>query len=372
MTRADIEASDGVIHAIDLVLVPQRPKGDRMSEEKKPFRFENTDDLLIAYTGNEHVGPEVYQTFFDAWIERLQTKQRFGVVLVTEPHEHHAEEGRDGDEEDAFTRVLNDFRRHHKTEANFWTTGFSRVFTPEMLEGISDEKWEQHQEASARMAEYMFGVRGKNFTDFEEAKAWFHSIENEAPLDISQKASEHSSGIGFYYGSTTGTTMQVAEKMQSFAGMAGMNLTPINISDLKDPKELTAHEQLILGIPTWNIGQLQDDWIILFPKLDELDFSGKQVALFGLGDQRGYPDNFLDAVGTLGDKLLERGARLVGYWSADDYEFDNSKALVDDKFMGLGIDVYNQDDKTDSRIMAWLQQIQKEFMAARQVAESVN
>ena len=67
------------------------------------------------------------------------------------------------------------------------------------------------------------------------------------------------SAVGFYYGSTTGTTEEVAEKMRAFAKLAGIPLQPINISELSDPQDLLKHDHLILDIPTWNVGQLQDD-----------------------------------------------------------------------------------------------------------------
>ena len=343
-----------------------------MNTDQRPFRIEETTDLLIGYTGNERIGPEVYGHFFDAWATRLPRGERFGVILVTEPHEHDEDEERDPDEEDRYTRILSDFRREHRERASEVTTGFSRVFPPEMLAGMDEEKSAQYKERIRRYAEYMFGVRGENFTSLDDAKRWLGSVKNEPPLDLGQKAKDKENAIGFYYGSTTGTTEEVAEKMRAFAKLAGIPLQPINISDLGEPRDLLKHDHLILGIPTWNVGQLQDDWLILFPKLDELDFSGKRVALFGVGDQMGYPDNFLDAMGTLGEKLQERGVELVGFWSTEGYDFTASKAQIGGQFMGLGIDEYNQEALTDSRIASWLGQVQREFRPSERLAESVN
>ena len=336
--------------------------------EKKPFRTEETQDLLIAYSGNEPLTPETYQDFFDAWVARLDMGERFGVILVTEPHEHdeHERKERDAEAEDRFTRVIGDFRREHRMQANRLTTGFSRVFPPEMLAGMDEEQTAQYEERTRRYAEYMFGVRGENFTSLEEAKGWLESVKDKPPLDLGQKTQDkEESAVGFYYGSTTGITELVAEKIESFAKLTDVFLQPINISDLRDPHDLLKHDRLILGIPTWNVGQLQDDWLILFPKLDELDFSGKQVALFGVGDQAGYPDNFLDALGVLGKKLEERGAKLVGFWPTEGYDFTASKAQVGGQFMGLGIDEYNQEELTDSRVASWLGRVQREFSRAK-------
>ena len=340
-----------------------------MDTDKKPPRIEETDDLLVGYTGNEHASPEVYREFFDAWATRLERGARFGVILVTEPHEHPEGEARDPDEEDRFTRIFGDFRREHRVRANELTTGFSRIFPPEMLAGMSDEATAQYEETTRRFAAYTFGVRGENYTSLEEAKGWLERVADEAPLDLGPSAPESSGNpIGFFYGSTTGTTEFIAEKIQAFASLAGIPLQPVNIGDLKEPRDLLKHDQLILGIPTWNVGQLQDDWLILFPKLGELDFSGKQVALFGVGDQVGYPDNFLDALGMLGEKLGERGATLVGFWPTEGYDFTASKAQVGDQFMGLGLDDYNQEGLTDERITSWLGQLQREFSTAEHQA----
>lgn len=333
-----------------------------MLEETKRFRLKETDDLLLAYTGNAPLSADTYKVFLDRWAARLDNGRRFGVVLVTEPSEYDPDRARDPDEEDRYTRALSDFRRDHRGRAGELTTGFARVFPAAMLAGMDEEKAARYEAWTRRFAEYTFGVRGKNFTRLAAAVGWLGSVAGEAPLDLGGSGRGGAeNAIGFFYGSTTGTTEVVAEKMQAFAERVGVRLEPVNISNLRDPKELLKHDRLILGVPTWNVGQLQDDWLILYPKLDALDFSGKQVALFGVGDQVGYPDNFLDAMGTLGKKLQERGAQVVGFWPVEGYDFTASKAQVGGRFIGLGVDEYNQEELTDGRIAAWMGQVQWEF-----------
>lgn len=63
---------------------------------------------------------------------------------------------------------------------------------------------------------------------------------------------------------------------------------------------------LILGIPTWDFGEIQEDWEAVWDQLDDLNLEGKIVALYGLGDQLGYGEWFLDALGMLHDKLDQR------------------------------------------------------------------
>lgn len=326
----------------------------------KPFRTERAEGLLVVYSGNRPVDAAAFQTFLDRWAEHLGRGERFGVVLVYEVHDYEYEE-RDADEEDRFTHAMGEFRRRYRQQANRLCTGFARIFPSTWLAGLDEEKTARYEAQAGRFAAYTFGVRGKNFISLDTAKGWLTSISDEMPLALGEEEKCKAGRIGFYYGSTTGTTEFIAEKVRDAALLRGLELTPVNIGTLSDPKDLLKHDGLILGVPTWNIGQLQDDWLTLYPKLDTLEFSGKQVALFGVGDQLGYPDNFLDAMGTLGRKLQERGAELVGFWSTEGYEFTASKAQVGDRFMGLGIDDYNQEDLTENRIAGWLKQVQSEF-----------
>jgi len=102
-------------------------------------------------------------------------------------------------------------------------------------------------------------------------------------------------------------------------------------------------------------------WEEFLPQLKNVDFTGKTVALFGLGDQDKYPDEFVDALGELYQFVVARGAKVVGAWPADDYHFISSKALVDDQFAGLVLDQENQKNLSDARLDAWLKQIAPDF-----------
>lgn len=165
--------------------------------------------------------------------------------------------------------------------------------------------------------------------------------------------------IGLFYGTQTGNTQMIAEKIQAaFAGTAVVQLHDIATAD---PTDFETYDCLIIGCPTWNVGELQADWDSFYDELDNIDFSGKKVAYFGAGDQVGYADNFGDAIGILEAKISERGGVTVGYWPTTDYEFNESKALRGDQFVGLLIDEDNQSDLTDRRIQQWVTQLKKEF-----------
>ena len=167
------------------------------------------------------------------------------------------------------------------------------------------------------------------------------------------------SQIGLFFGTTTGKTESVAETIQKELGGEDV-VTLHNIADVED-NDFADYQYLIIGCPTWDVGELQSDWEGYFTELDDIDFSGKKVAYFGTGDQRGYPDNFQDAIGILSDKITERGGTTVGYWSTDGYDFNESKALKNGKFLGLALDEDNQSDLTDKRIKAWVVELKKEF-----------
>lgn len=167
------------------------------------------------------------------------------------------------------------------------------------------------------------------------------------------------SKIGLFFGTQTGNTETVAEIIQKeFGGDGVVDLNDIAEADTTD---FDKYDCLIIGCPTWNIGELQSDWEGFYDELDEINFQGKKVAYFGAGDQIGYADNFQDAMGILEEKISKLGGTTVGYWSTDGYDFNESKALRNGKFVGLAIDEDNQSDMTDDRIKSWVSQLKKEF-----------
>jgi len=166
--------------------------------------------------------------------------------------------------------------------------------------------------------------------------------------------------IGLFYGSSTCYTEMAGEKIRQQLGEELVDIfniatTPIVQSEFYD--------YLIFGIPTWDYGELQEHWEEIWDELDEINFAGKKIAIYGLGDQVGYPEWFLDAMGYLHSKLVHRGALPCGYWPRAGYEFEASKALTPDGefFVGLALDEENEFDLTDGRIQLWCNQLLHEF-----------
>lgn len=154
--------------------------------------------------------------------------------------------------------------------------------------------------------------------------------------------------IGIFFASDTGNTEKVAEKIA-----ARLELETNDIAGCSN-EVFDDYDLLILGTPTANYGEMQPDWDCFVPELEDADLSGKKVALFGLGDQVDYPDSFQDAMGDLADLIVEAGGELIGQWPTDGYEFNDSRAVKDDKFVGLALDEDRQPELTDDRIATWL------------------
>ena len=164
--------------------------------------------------------------------------------------------------------------------------------------------------------------------------------------------------IKLIYGSDTGNTELVTEDLVKLLG----NVEVTTVADLTS--EDWDHDKFILGIPTWYDGELQSDWEDYFEEFKTINFTGKTVAIFGLGDQLGYDEWFCDGIGILAEVILKNGGRVIGYTDKDEsYDFDTTpKSIIkDDVFYGLCIDEDNQGELTQERLSKWVEQIKLEY-----------
>jgi len=131
------------------------------------------------------------------------------------------------------------------------------------------------------------------------------------------------------------------------------------------PEDWDTDNLIILGIPTWYDGELQSDWEDYFEEFQQIDFTGKTVAVFGLGDQIGYSEYFVDGIGILAKVVLENGGKIIGHWPTEGYDYDESKGLLnEDYFYGLALDEDNESDLTFQRVEKWVQQIKQSLNIA--------
>jgi flavodoxin I len=160
-----------------------------------------------------------------------------------------------------------------------------------------------------------------------------------------------------FFASSTGNSEEIASKISS-------ELNEIEVYDLSGTKitKLNEYDKLILGCSTWGDGELNDDWEDVWVDFCKLDLSNKTIALFGLGDQESYSDEFCSAMGIIYEQLINSKATIVGFTSIEGYYHNGSKAQIEDKFIGLAIDEDNQSDLTDKRINNWVNDIRDDIL----------
>jgi len=168
--------------------------------------------------------------------------------------------------------------------------------------------------------------------------------------------------VGIYFATTTGKTEDIAERLHGLLGSAD---APKDISDVDDLSELSGHDGVICGIPTWNTGADSERsgtaWDSILEDIGELNLNGKKVAIFGLGDSSTYTENYCDAMEELHRYFQQAGASMVGYVEKTDYTFDESKSVVGEKFCGLPLDEDSESDMTDERLSGWAEKLKSEI-----------
>ena len=164
--------------------------------------------------------------------------------------------------------------------------------------------------------------------------------------------------IGLFYSFNTKKTSQTAKRL--IEGFGEDAIEPVNVEELTE-EQFMSYDNLIMGVPTWFDGELPNYWDEFVPALEELDLKDKKIAIYGAGDQKGYPENFVDGIGIMGELVESLNADLVGFTSAKGYTFESSRALRGNTFCGLALDYENQAGKNKERIANWIEQLRKEF-----------
>jgi flavodoxin I len=162
--------------------------------------------------------------------------------------------------------------------------------------------------------------------------------------------------IAVLYGPVGGNTEKAAKAVAAKIGSEKSDL--IAVKDVNDAI-VNQYASFIIGGSTigthnWTHKNTSSDWDAFMPSFRKMNFEGKKVAIFGLGDQLAYPNNFVDSMREIYDTLIENKATIVGQWPTNDYEFNESAAVVNGKFVGLPLDEDYQDELTNQRIEAWL------------------
>lgn len=161
--------------------------------------------------------------------------------------------------------------------------------------------------------------------------------------------------IGVFYGSSTGTTSELAQKI---AKKLNIEANVFDVANVK-ASEVLNYDILLLGSSTWGVGDLQDDWEGFLPQLQKQDLSGKLVGLFGTGDADSYPDSFCEALYLIKEGISSSGCSFIGEYVPEGYSYDCTRSEENGKLIGLCIDDVNQEDMTDERIETWVAKIKE-------------
>lgn len=165
------------------------------------------------------------------------------------------------------------------------------------------------------------------------------------------------------YGPEGGNTEKVAQLIAEKIGNERCSVVPVTEAGIK---EIESYNNLIIGGATigthnWSHDNTSKDWDKFLPEFRKADFTGKKIALFGLGDQIAYTNHFVDDMRLLYDAVVENGGKVIGQWPTDGYDFNESAAVVDGKFVGLAVDEDHQEEMTTPRVEKWVKEILQAF-----------
>ena len=163
------------------------------------------------------------------------------------------------------------------------------------------------------------------------------------------------------YWPKSGSVESTAGKISTYFAAGSIDVFTISNAD---PNTFPDYDLLIFGGSTVGADNWEDThttkWNSFFEELKKLDLAGKSAALYGLGDQVLYPENFVDGMAIIRDELKPTGARIIGAWPVEGYDHTNSKSEEGDHFIGLALDDDQQSEMSDERISQWVAQIKKE------------
>lgn len=170
--------------------------------------------------------------------------------------------------------------------------------------------------------------------------------------------------IGLFYGPQGGATEKVANKVAEAFGSDNIELIPAKGAKAADVEKFdhVIYGLSTIGKDTWDMNNPAQDWANFLPETEKVNYDGKKVAIFGLGDHITYDLHFCDHIGVLAKKLMKVNATLVGQVDTDGYNFRESEAVIDGKFAGLPIDEDYEAEMTDERVTNWVEDLKKEFV----------
>lgn len=162
--------------------------------------------------------------------------------------------------------------------------------------------------------------------------------------------------IALFFGPLNGSVHRIARLVASKIGQEKVDLIHIAEASASD---LDKYSKIIFGISTigkdtWQQKFDNNDWSKFWPVVTSFDFTGKRIAIFGLGDHITYAYHFVDSMGLLGKAVIKQGGEIFGQVSTEGYTFQDSEAIVDGQFIGLPVDEDFESELTEERVSAWI------------------
>ncbi|MCT4587311.1 MAG: flavodoxin [Carboxylicivirga sp.] len=155
-------------------------------------------------------------------------------------------------------------------------------------------------------------------------------------------------------------SVKTAQQVKKIIKLLDEEIETVDV-DIATGEDFMKFSNYILAVPTWFDGELPNYWDEFLPAIEDADLSAKRFAIFGGGDQKGYPENFVDGIGLMANLLEEKGGQIVGLTSTEGYDFEGSIAQRGDQFAGLALDIENQAALSNERIEKWVEALKKEF-----------
>lgn len=168
--------------------------------------------------------------------------------------------------------------------------------------------------------------------------------------------------IGIFYGPSKGSVAKVAELLAQEIGNDNVELILVKEATTQD---VNRFKKIIFGLSTigkanWNSYYKDTDWDVFMTIFETANWKNKTIAIYGLGDQLTYPDNFVDGIGWLYERLEKFDTNIVGSCNTEGYQFNESNGLRNGRFLGLPIDEDNEPELTLTRVKNWIDQLKTE------------
>lgn len=142
------------------------------------------------------------------------------------------------------------------------------------------------------------------------------------------------------YGSATGNTQYIAEKLLETLKNEGLDVILHDAADIKDDDPLLSniakdYDLVLLGCSTWGVDEvvLQEDFEVVFEKMEKLGLKDRNVASFAAGDSS-FPV-FCGSTDEIRKKAEDLGAKII----ASDLKIDNVPEDSEEDIISWGKDI---------------------------------